>query len=243
MKKVALASLVCFVLIGCGGGGSGDSGEVDDSVVRGNETAISLSVTDINLTKEIKEEKLIIDSSDSLENQYLTVINHLRSLKIKCNDSSAKVGPSPEVTWNALLANAAKEHSTDYNSSGIYNRNHSGSGTTFDITATEKSLGRGSTPAERVKYNGYDGFSGENQATYVSYYETNRRPPNFSAINDDTWLSIMEGWMKSTSGHCSNIMNPIFEDFGMYEAGVNVENNGTHTLHSTYWTQEFGKPD
>ncbi len=235
MKKIGFYSLVCLFLIGCGGGGTTTSSSVPSPAA----TFDGLLAKDLNLTKDINDGELVIDNNDSIKDQYLTVINYLRSLKIKCNDSHAEEGPSSVVEWNQLLAYAAKEHSEDYNSSGIYNRDHSGSGTVSDITANGSGIG--STPAKRVEHQGYIGSSGENQARYVSYYKTGSKPSNFIAIYDNTWLSVMEGWMKSKSGHCSNIMNPLFEDFGMHEAGIYVEDNGTHTLHSTYWTQEFGK--
>ena len=43
--------------------------------------------------------------------------------------------------------------------------------------------------------------------------------------------------MKSTHGHCSNIMNPNLTEFGMYESGANVDANGWYKV---YWTQDFG---
>ena len=220
-----------IVLLGCGGsssGGAGGSGTINPS--------------DINISKDILNGKILdYDSADPIKNQYLAVVNHLRQQKIKCNDSSAKTGPSPELESNELLESAAKEHSDDYNASGIYNRDHSGSGTVSDLTSVAWNLGRGSTPKERVEYNGYNGISGENQAKLTSYYAKGRMPANFEAVQDNTWIYVMQSWMKSGTGHCSNIMNASFEDFGMHESGVHIEDNGTHILHTTYWTQEFGK--
>jgi uncharacterized protein YkwD len=110
------------------------------------------------------------------------------------------------------------------------------------LTAVAEGLSSGSTPAQRVEYNGYDGSSAENQARILRIYTKGSQPIVFEPLADDTWLFIMQEWMKSTTGHCSNIMNASFEDFGMYEAGVYDEDNGTHILHATYWTQNFGKP-
>ncbi len=74
----------------------------------------------------------------------------------------------------------------------------------------------GQSPFERMNEAGYD-FSnaGEN-----------------IALGSSTPESVMDQWMNS-EGHCKNIMNPQFEDFGV---GLASGNN------RTYWTQTFGRP-
>ena len=237
--KFRIVSIVfaSLVIVGCGGSGAGGSGGAGGAGGSG-----TISPSDINISQDILNGKISdYSSADPIKNQYLSVVNHLRRQKIKCNDNSAKTGPSPELESNALLERAAKEHSDDYSASGRYNRDHFGSGTASDLTSVAWNLNGGSTPQQRVEYNGYDGISGDNQAMLMSYYAKGRKPANFEAVQDNTWIYVMQGWMKSRTGHCSNIMNASFEDFGMHESGVRIEDNGTHILHTTYWTQEFGK--
>ena len=167
------------------------------------------------------------NSSDPIEDQYLAVINYLRSQHLKCNDHLGIEGPSAPLTWNADLAAAALEHSRDMNISGHYG--HTGSATSSDITGTH--VGHASTFSERITYNGYSGnTTGENIANSAS-------KPN--PVPNDYWVRVIEGWMKSTSGHCSNIMYPDFEDFGMAEVRADVNATGWYL---TYWTQNFGGP-
>ena len=47
--------------------------------------------------------------------------------------------------------------------------------------------------------------------------------------------SVIDGWMAS-EGHCTNLMNPRFTEFGMACA-----RNDASTYH-LYWTQDFGRP-
>jgi len=235
MKKIGFYSLVCLFLIGCGGGGTTTP---DDSVTPPilQDDVNTILAKDLNLTKDINDDELVIDSNALIKDQYLTVINYLRSLKIKCNDSHGKKGPVSSIEWNQLLADASQEHSDDMNTSGVYS--HDGSGTVLDITG---SIGSPSTPAERVAATGYVGQAGENIAAHIrAYKNAEGKPTNFEPVDSDTWILIIEKWMISKKGHCSNLMNPDNKSFGMHETGTRIDDNGTHTLYSTYWTQEFG---
>jgi len=232
MKKIGFYSLVCLFLIGCGGGGTTTP---DDSVTPPivKDDVNTILAKDLNLTKDINDGKLVIDTSASIEDQYLKVINYLRSLKIKCNDSHAEEGPVNSIMWHTLLADAAKEHSDDMNTSGVYS--HDGSGTVSDITGQTFTPIRKSKPHERVKLQNYNYvITGENIAFAASY-------PKLSV---SAWVSTMEGWMKSDEGHCSNIMNPNFKEFGMSEIrgrkDVTFKDGVTRNSPVAYWTQSFG---
>jgi uncharacterized protein YkwD len=235
MKSILFYSLVLIGLIGCGGGGGGSGAGGPGG---GTSGVVTVAPSDINLTKEIHDGNVPnYDSMDPIENQYQAVINYLRSLAIECNDSEAIVGPSDALVWNDSLENAAKEHSDDMNTSGHYG--HDGSGTVSDITG--QTLGHASNPGERVDEAGYAGYTGENIARLQSYYETaGGKPAGFVPVNNDTWIAVMAGWINSTHGHCSNIMNPVAKSFGMSEVGSRVDTNATDTIYSTFWTQEFG---
>jgi len=70
----------------------------------------------------------------------------------------------------------------------------------------------GSGPGERIARTGYRASTwGEN----VAY--------GYRSVEQ-----VMSGWLGS-EGHCKNIMNPSFTEFGAGEAGF-------------YWTQVFGRP-
>jgi len=241
MKKIYLPLLLGVLLTGCGGGGTTTS-KSSTTTSTATQTQSTIDPQDINLTKDIQEGKITdYDANDPIEVQYLSIVNYFRSLSIQCNDSHAAVGPAAPLEWNVLLADASKEHSDDMNASGVYDHHHYGSGTESDITGQTFTPARPSTPAERVARSGYAGQAGENIAIHVRYYtNSGGQPTNFTPIDSDTWLTIMEKWMTSTTGHCSNLMNHANKSFGMHETGSRVDDNGTHILHSTYWTQEFG---
>ena len=218
MKGLVFCIVAIFGLVGCGGGSSGNL------LPEG-----TMSSSDLNLTKDIHEGKIAdYDKTDPIEDQYLAIINYFRSLEIKCNDAKAITGPSgKDMNWNLLLANAAKEHSEDMNLSAWYG--HNGSGTINDITGQTLTPVRASIFSERIENNGYNGsLTAENIAMI-------RAKPIVPSA--DSWIKVMEGWMKSTDGHCSNIMNPKLTEFGMYESRADVNASGWYNV---YWTQDFG---
>jgi uncharacterized protein YkwD len=167
------------------------------------------------------------DSTDPIEDQYLSVVNYLRGLDITCNDAQGLSGPvGIDLRNDPHLQASAREHSEDMRISGHYG--HEGSGTTSDTTG--QALGHASTPPERMEHNGYSGsITGENIAIMSSM----PNPPE-----SDAWVRAMEGWMTSTHGHCSNIMNPAFTDFGMYESRTTSPD--AEGYYHVYWTQNFG---
>ena len=172
---------------------------------------------------------------DPIEDQYLAVVNYLRGLRIKCNDTKGFEGPvGVDLQWNGLLEDAAQEHSDDMAKSAHFD--HLGSGTENDITGQTFDPPRQSTVAERIERAGYQWTTyGENIAMRWSYPD---KPSNTA------WVRAMEDWMKSKTGHCSNIMNPDFRDFGMAESrGVEEKvfsDGNTYLVNTAYWTQNFG---
>lgn len=227
MKNIILATLVCVGLIGCGGGTTTASDGTS-----GNNTQTTSTVTSdfkIDLTKVSG-----YSSNDSVEDQYLSVINYLRSLHIKCNDETGVSGPSGvDLQWNIHLEDAAQEHSNDMANSHFFA--HAGSGTSNDITGQTFTPSRQSSPADRVARQGYDySITGEN--IFVKYTHPNE-------ADNIVWVEAMEGWMTSTTGHCSNIMNHDYRDFAMAE--VRGEENRifsdgvTRLAKTSYWTQSF----
>jgi len=173
-------------------------------------------------------------ANDPIEDQYLAVINYLRSLHIKCNDASGLEGPvGIDLIRNTFLENSAKEHSDDMLATGQFA--HDGSGTQNDITGQTFTPARASTPFERMVHNGYNySLAGENIAYRAAYPE----------LASDAWVRAIEDLMKSHSGHCSNIMNPNFRDFGMAEArgveSIQFSDGVTREVPTAYWTQNFG---
>ena len=223
-RKTMYALVLGFVLIGC-------NSSIGNSNTHGT-TSSSNSSVEVNLTQAIANGDIAnYDASRNGTSQvylnYVAVINYLRSLSITCNDPTAITGPSnPDMVWNTYIAASAKEHSEDMRKSDWYS--HDGSGTVNDTTAQDMGLGRGSHFNERIIHNGFSAStSAENIAMSTASFV---RP-------DDYWLKVMEGWMASTHGHCSNIMNPQLTEFGMYESRAAVDSNGTYKI---YWTQDFG---
>ena len=222
MKNLSLAVLIGVFLFlgGCGSPDNGNPGGEKEH--NGNTTVVDASFS-IDLSKVPG-----YDSTDPINNQYLAVINYLRSLSIKCNDSSALSGPvGVDLSWEDHVAAAAKEHSEDMRLSVHYN--HDGSGTVNDKTAQALGLARGSRFDERIIHNGYTGGT---QAENIAIMEATGSSPA-----SDSWVKVMEGWTKSTHGHCSNIMNPNLTDFGMHESRAAKDGSGVYKI---YWTQDFG---
>ena len=72
--------------------------------------------------------------------------------------------------------------------------------------------GDGSNPGQRIARTGYEAATwGEN----VAY--------GYASVD-----AVMAGWLGS-DGHCANLMNPGFTEFGAGESG-------------RYWTQKFARP-
>jgi len=215
--KLALIGLVAGLLVGCGGvGGVGGGGNPND--INLAQAIANGDIPDYNASR---------NGTPQVSQNYLAVINYLRSLNITCNDASAISGPSSlDMAWNTHLEASAKEHSEDMNKSVWYS--HDGSGTVNDKTAQDLGLGRGSYFKDRIDHNGFIGsMKAENIAMSAASF----------VRSDDYWLNVMERWMASTHGHCSNIMHPSLTQFGMYESRAGVDANGTYKV---YWTQDFG---
>jgi surface protein len=219
-----------------------------EGVTNHGDFATDSALEDVNNPFVEKEEVVLVDGNftidvtqinnydaqASIEERYLVVINHLRSLKIKCNDPQGAVGPvGVDLSWNVLLKNAAQEHSDDMYAN--HNMIHKGSHTETDVTGQNLTPPAASEPSQRVKAQGYNyKTTGENIA-YRGVYPS---------LLDDAWIKAMEDWMKSSHGHCSNIMNPDFMEFGMAERRGSeektVESGESVTLEVAYWTQNFG---
>ncbi len=224
-KNSVFAVVLSVMVLGC----NGVNQDVTNKRINDDTNA---SQIDINLTQAISDGNIAgYDASkngtDDVYQNYLAVINYLRSLHITCNDEAAISGPaSLDMAWNNHLEASAKEHSEDMKKSNWYD--HDGSGTVNDLTAQELGLDRGSHFDERIEHNG---FAGSLKAENIAISEGNHEMPS------DYWLRVMEGWMASTHGHCSNIMHPHLTQFGMYESRAEPDSNGTYKI---YWTQDFG---
>jgi len=168
------------------------------------------------------------DANDSISDQYLAVVNYLRSLSVTCNDAQHLSGPADvDLVWSTQLTSAAREHSEDMAKHDFYA--HEGSGTEDDITGWHASPHKKSTSQERILYNGFSGMvTAENIA---QTWKKNEAPPT------NAWVEKMENWMKSDRGSCSIIMNPAFTDFGMYESRAPEDSDHKFKV---YWTQTFG---
>lgn len=121
-------------------------------------------------------------------------------------DSKGAFGPAPPLTMNASLRCAARKHAADMSM-----RNY------FD----------------HVSPDGEDFVARITQAGYGSYAQIGENIAG--GLDLDTAKAAVDGWLAS-DGHCANIMNEFYTEFG---AGV-YEGSGELTF---YWVQEFGRPN
>jgi len=144
--------------------------------------------------------------------RYLAAVNKMRAEPRRCGGRS--YGAARPLQWSDKLYRAAYEHSKDMATCCHFS--HSGSGRESDWTAKTQQLGKCSSFVNRIENNGYTKHRGvaENIA-YGSY----------------TFDRVMQQWINS-EGHCANIMNPAFTEFGMAKV---KSADGRY-----YWTQDFG---
>ncbi len=121
-------------------------------------------------------------------------------------DSEGKFGPTTPLTMHPSLRCAARKHAADMATRDFFDHINP-SGETF---------------IDRILMAGYGSYAeiGENIAGGLDI--------------DDPQVAV-DGWLAS-DGHCANIMNPFYTEFG---AGA-YEGPGALTY---YWTQEFGRPN
>jgi len=148
----------------------------------------------------------------AVKKHYLDAVNRMRAKTRQCGNRTYR--SAKPLRWNESLYNAAYEHSKDMAQCSHFS--HSGSGTHSDRTAKVQNLQRCSTFVNRIENNGYLGYRGvsENIAYGAKSVE-----------------HVMQQWIAS-EGHCRNIMNPKYTEFGMAQVR---SPNGVY-----YWTQNFG---
>ena len=121
-------------------------------------------------------------------------------------DTKGSFGPAPPLTMNASLRCAARKHAADMATRNFFDHTNP-DGETFD---------------QRIVRAGYGSY--------------NQVGENIAGGSDlDNAETTVNGWLAS-DGHCANIMNANYTEFG---AGA-YEGSGDLTF---YWTQEFGRPN
>ncbi len=143
---------------------------------------------------------------------YLAAVNRMRTEPRQCGNRIYHA--AKPLRWNESLYHAAYEHSKDMAECSYFS--HSGSGSKSDWTAKTQNLQRCSTFVNRIENNGYLRHRGVSEN--IAYGATSVE-------------AVMQQWIHS-EGHCRNIMNPKYTEFGM--AQVRSQNG------VTYWTQNFG---
>lgn len=152
--------------------------------------------------------------SESDRDAFLAAVNNMRSEPRDCGSYGIMPATTPLV-WNDALYKAAYEHNVDM-AEADYD-DHTGSGEASDWTAQVQELGRGSTPEERAKNNGYSEGAGENLWA-----------------SPKTLDVTINGWMAS-DGHCYNIMWSGYSTLGM----SHYVDGGSRW--GDYWTALFGE--
>lgn len=89
-------------------------------------------------------------------------------------------------------------------------------------------------------FHAHTGSDGSNHAQRMvaAGFPQNRASGENIAAGYTTVSDVMEGWLTSQTGHCSNLMNANYTDFGSSRV---IAPAGT-TNFGTYWTQNFGRP-
>jgi len=165
--------------------------------------------------------KVVVAPVKSEQRRFLEAINKVRSQAHDCGTENGTVygvmGPSAPLTWNDKLYRAAQMHNNDMAQADFFS--HTGSGTSTDLAAQALHPGTGSTPSERIEYQGY---------SWSAYGEN-------LAGGQNTLDEAISAWLNSP-GHCANLMNSAFTEVGMSHV---IDQGATYV---NYWTQDFGKP-
>jgi len=164
----------------------------------------------VSTVRPVPQPAPVLDSA--VKKHYLDAVNRMRAKTRQCGNRTYR--PAKPLRWNESLYNAAYEHSKDMAQCSHFS--HSGSGTQSDRTAKVQNLKRCSTFVNRIENNCYLGYRGVSEN--IAY----------GATSVD---SVMQQWIAS-EGHCRNIMNPKYTEFGMVQVR---SRNGVY-----YWTQNFG---
>ena len=126
-------------------------------------------------------------SKQDFKDQFLDAINSVRTKG--CNCGVTYMRPVAPITWNDVLASAAREHAID-----MYKNSY------FDHTSID-----GRDLQDRLFNVGYS-YKG-----FRSYAIGENIAAGQRSIDE-----VMAGWFKSV-GHCKNLMNPDFKEVGIFE--------------------------
>jgi uncharacterized protein YkwD len=136
----------------------------------------------------------------------LNAVNQARSTARTCG-SAGSFPAAPPLTWNGRLSQSALGHCMVMNNTPCFSHD----GTNPDACPD-------GNPCTRITATGY---------TWSAYGEN-------IAAGQQTLADVMSSWLMSP-GHCSNIMDGTFTEFG---AAV-YTGSGPYGI---YWTQNFGTP-
>ena len=91
-----------------------------------------------------------------------------------------------------------------------------------------------STDMANNNYFAHEGLNGSTIGTRASAAGYNYRVVGENiAVGYNSIDEVMTGWINSP-GHCANMMNASFKEYGMACA------SNPNSTYKTYWTQEFG---
>ena len=161
-------------------------------------------------------DSFISDTDKTINKEYLSAINELRSTSRTCG-KYGHFKAVPPLKWSDKLYAASRAHSKDMAATG--KMTHSGSGKKSDFVSGGFFSSK-SSASDRGKYFGYTYKRG------FSYGE------NIGA-GQKTTKDIMNSWNKS-AGHCKNIMNPSFREMGMAKV------TNPSIKYKYFWTINFG---
>ena len=135
------------------------------------------------------------NTPSTVEVTMLQMLNSKRAEGAMCVTQSFAAGEA--LVWNKALSGAAKTHVMD-----LLRRESEGE---LDLTATPPPHvdSDGKRVSDRVKQQGY------NFSTVAE---------NLASISDDTAQidATVDNWLNSTLGHCEAMVEPLFNDVGIY---------------------------
>jgi uncharacterized protein YkwD len=205
--KITLPSLLALLLASCGGGGSADP------------SATNTASTPSTPSQQTQAAQTTVSGQLVKSNE---VAQPVQSEKTSCSASIAQ--QQALALLNAARAVARQCGATTYPAVPAL-------AWSSQLEAAASAHSQDMAKRNFFEHNNPDGVSPSQRITASGYVW--RASGENIAAGYDTLETAMDGWLKSP-GHCANIMNASFRDYGVACA------TNPSSEYGTYWTQAFG---